>query len=292
MTVGTPTFYPAGPIQIRDGTAARVKAMSGFANVYSQRVLPTKDTQMPFACVWHAGDRTEPWGDDNVGAPRFDHSLTMIVDVVIASTSQAALDAPIVDLVERLRATLLTDPTWVALFESCERCDATYEYPDGGFLYAHGVVQVRSDVPFRVEPGHPECLDRDSDLLPAGSERTHSRHRFRGQPVTTINVKPHPDLDVAAHKLIVHPVSGGLLDAAGKVPEAGRPWLYDGFTCRMLSDGAILRADDEAFAKMDEPLDQKTDVDPKPAPAALPTLAKAENPGMPTKAPVQTTATH
>ncbi len=31
------------------------------------------------------------------------------------------------------------------------------------------------------------------------------------------------------------------------MPDDGRPWLYDGFTCRLLVDGAILRADDSAF---------------------------------------------
>lgn len=104
--------------------------------------------------------------------------------------------------------------------------------------------------------------------------------------MTTIAVKPHPDLDVAAHKLIVHPVSGGLLDAAGQIPDDGRPWLYDGFTCRMLTDGAILRADDAVFSAA-ETEEGKAG---QPAPVAL--TAKNESPGTPTKAPIQTTATH
>ena len=63
-------------------------------------------------------------------------------------------------------------------------------------------------------------------------------------------VKPHPDLDPAAWPLIVHPASGSLLDAAGNVPDDGRPWLNDGFTARMLTDAAVLRADDAAFAAL------------------------------------------
>ena len=83
MTIGAPSYYPAGPIDIRDGTIARVKAMTGFANVFGNRVLPTKDSQMPFACVWHAGDRTEPNGDANTGVPSFDHTLLMAVSIVV-----------------------------------------------------------------------------------------------------------------------------------------------------------------------------------------------------------------
>ena len=66
--------------------------------------------------------------------------------------------------------------------------------------------------------------------------------------MNTIQVKPHPDLDPAAVPLIKHPASGGLLDASGKVPADGRPWLYDGVTCRFLADAVILRADDPLFA--------------------------------------------
>lgn len=67
--------------------------------------------------------------------------------------------------------------------------------------------------------------------------------------MSTIQVKPAPTLDRAAWPLLTHPASGGLLDAAGAVPAEGRPWLNDGFTARMLTDGAILRADDPAFAE-------------------------------------------
>ena len=89
--------------------------------------------------------------------------------------------------------------------------------------------------------------------------------------MTTIAVKPHPDLDTAAWPLLVHPVSGGLLDATKQVPDDGRPWLNDGFTCRMLTDGAILRADDPAF---DAPAEA-------PAPAAAPLLTKQPTPSAP-----------
>lgn len=68
--------------------------------------------------------------------------------------------------------------------------------------------------------------------------------------MTHIAVKPAPTLDKAAWPLLKHPVSGGLLDASGEVPADGRPWLNDGFTARMLTDGAILRAEDPVFAAL------------------------------------------
>lgn len=64
--------------------------------------------------------------------------------------------------------------------------------------------------------------------------------------MTTIAVKPAPTLARAAWPLLKHPASGGLLDAAGQVPADGRPWLDDGFTARMLTDGAIVRAEADA----------------------------------------------
>ena len=61
--------------------------------------------------------------------------------------------------------------------------------------------------------------------------------------MSTIQVKPAPDLDPKAWPLLTHPASGGLLDASGQVPPDGRPWLYDGVTCRLLTEGAIVRAE-------------------------------------------------
>ncbi len=174
MIVGAPTYYPAGPIQIRDGTFDRVKVMTGFANVFKQRVLPTKDDQLPLACVWHGGDRTEPWGDANVGPPSFDHTLAIVVDIMTKAASQNALDAPIVDLVERLRATLLTDPTWVNLFEACSRCDVAYTYPgEGNFFYAKGTVTFELTFRSEWEPViQTDFTEMDTTYPPTGLLQT------------------------------------------------------------------------------------------------------------------------
>ncbi len=159
MTIGTPTFYPAGPIEIRDGTVAAVKTVTGFANVFGNRVAPTKSEQLPLACVWHAGDRTEPWGDANVGAPSFDHTLSMAVDIMVAAGTEDQLNADIVLLMERVRAALLTDPDWVNLSEAVTRADATYSYPqEGTFAYARGVIEFELKFRSEWEPALPNAL--------------------------------------------------------------------------------------------------------------------------------------
>ena len=68
-------------------------------------------------------------GDANVGAPSFDHTLVLTIDVVTTADSEDDLDAGIISLVETIKATLLTDGTWVQLFEGIERCDTRYSYP-------------------------------------------------------------------------------------------------------------------------------------------------------------------
>ena len=71
--------------------------------------------------------------------------------------------------------------------------------------------------------------------------------------MTTILVKPAPTLPVEVARLLVHPASGNLVDASGAVPKDGKPWLYDGLTCRLLTEGAIFRADDPVFAVTEPP---------------------------------------
>jgi len=82
--------------------------------------------------------------------------------------------------------------------------------------------------------------------------------------MTTIAIKPNPAKPSAL--ALKHPVSGALIDAQGNVPDAGREWLYDGFTCRMLVDGAVLRADDPIFAAPKRDDASKPVVDPLKVP--------------------------
>ena len=148
--IGTPEFFPAGPTEIIDGTLSRAKAAAGVTNAWKQRPLPVKDEDLPFVLVWHGGDRTEPWGDANVGAPTFDHTLKLIVVVAVTAETPDGLDPLVTTTTERVRAALLTDPTWIGLFEACHKADIGYAFPsDGQIPYARGLIEF--EVTFRSE---------------------------------------------------------------------------------------------------------------------------------------------
>ena len=157
---GCPVFYPAGPIAIRDGTYDRVKTVPGLTNVLKARTAPGQDDMLPYAVVWFAGERTQPNGDANTGAPEFIHTLTLIVDVMVRAGDETTLDTAVVGFVETIRATLMTDSTWIGLFEGIERCDTRYAYPKEA---ADIVVQamIEFEVTFRSvwQPYVPNDLD-------------------------------------------------------------------------------------------------------------------------------------
>ena len=150
MNIGEPLFYPYGPSAIRDGTVARLVALGIFKNVYRQRTMPTKDDQLPLAAVWTMRDDTTPNGDANVGPPSFFHQYTFVVDVLMAANSDDALTAGIDDLVFKVRAALLTDLTWVNLFEGIERCNVHPVYPkETALTFAQAAIEI--EVTFRSE---------------------------------------------------------------------------------------------------------------------------------------------
>ena len=146
----TPEYFPAGSLEIRNGTFVRVAAATGYKNVWTQRALPTKDDQLPFAIVWHGGDRTEPWGEANVGVPSFEHTLKIVVVIAVTAETPDGLDPTIVEVTEGVRAALLTDPTWIGLFEACTKADVGYAFPgDGQIPYARGLIEF--EVTYRSE---------------------------------------------------------------------------------------------------------------------------------------------
>ena len=153
MSTGVPIFYPASPIEIRDGTALRLAVLPGLTNVYKARTTPGQDDQLPYACVWYAGERTQPNGDANTGTPSFLHTLTLVVDVMTKAGDDATLDTEIVGLVETARATLMTDPTWISLFEGIEKIDTRYSYPkEASDVVVQAIIEIEVTFRSRWEP--------------------------------------------------------------------------------------------------------------------------------------------
>lgn len=145
------TYYPFSPDDIRDGTVQRLQAsVIGFKNVFRQRTIPTKDSQLPLAAIWTLRDRTAPNGDSNVGAPSFIHTLGLAIDIAAAANDDASLDAKLTAMAEGVRNTLLTDASWVQLFEGIEGCSIHYSYPPNGDLTL-GIATIELEVTFRSE---------------------------------------------------------------------------------------------------------------------------------------------
>jgi hypothetical protein len=175
-----PIFYPSTPYEIRDGTIARVKAMTAnFKNVYRQRTFPTKDAQMPLAAVWTVRDNASPNGDCNAGSPSFLHSFTLAIDIAAAAANDDALDATITSMAEGVRDTLLTDASWVMLFEGIQRCNLHYSYPkETDFIIAMATIEI--EVTFRSDWPPIEANDFTQVAVSTSESGTSPPRRYDG----------------------------------------------------------------------------------------------------------------
>lgn len=159
MTTGAPIYYPASPVEIRNATFARVAAVPGIVKTFKARILPRQDADVPYASVWNAGDRTEPNGDANVGEPSFIHHLTVVVDVMVAAETEADAGDLAETLAERIRAALLTDPSWLDFVEAVERCEVRYAYPkDAEALFVQGMIEIEVLIRSAWPPALPNDL--------------------------------------------------------------------------------------------------------------------------------------
>jgi hypothetical protein len=137
------TYFPASPIAIRDATYDRLKTIVGLKSVLKAITKPIKDYNLPIACVYNAGERTEPLGDANCGEPRFAHRLHLGIDVICTATSEAGLDNDIIAYVEQIKLTLLSDTSWLEMFEAIERVDVSYAYPKETSDYlVQGMIEI------------------------------------------------------------------------------------------------------------------------------------------------------
>jgi hypothetical protein len=129
MSLAPGTYYPAGPLDIRDATHERLQDITGVKAVLKTRTLPTKDEQLPVICVAHGGENGRPNGDANAGPPAFNNDFHLLITVVDLATSDLVLDAGISLMVEEIKQTLFTDTTWLELFEGIEAFSVSYHFP-------------------------------------------------------------------------------------------------------------------------------------------------------------------
>lgn len=133
-------------------------------------------------------DETEtPEDEANIGVPRFLNEVTIGISVVVGEEFPAALDADLDDIIDEIRARLLTDPTFVRgvdpsrertdperypLFEAVTKVRRAVLFPqDGAFYFAEG----RLEISFRLRSQYdPVITDRYEQTVltarPAGSD--------------------------------------------------------------------------------------------------------------------------
>lgn len=119
---------------IRDATVARLSA--AFAApvpnpdnikpvpVHGMRFLPHADAALPALCVYTLRSQAAKEGDAK-GHPAFRDTLTLAVEVIVASHGDARTEDDLDDLCERIENALLCNPDWIAvcLIESVESVD-------------------------------------------------------------------------------------------------------------------------------------------------------------------------
>jgi hypothetical protein len=130
MTEALGIYRPAGPVAIHEGTLARLEDLTGYGGrILPVRTLPTKDEDLPAACVHHNGEQLRPDGDANAGPPRFGHTLNLLISLVARADSAFVLQGAQRRSMEEVKETLFTDSSWLNLFEAIESVNCTYHWP-------------------------------------------------------------------------------------------------------------------------------------------------------------------
>jgi hypothetical protein len=131
------TYYPCSPLEIRDGTYDRLLKIQGLV-VRKARTMATQvndPDQFPNATVYNLGEETQPMGDANCGPPAFQHHLRLGIEVEVLAGNELYLEHDATTLVEQIRILLLSDYTWVNLFEGCERFSVDYAHDSHNDVY-------------------------------------------------------------------------------------------------------------------------------------------------------------
>ena len=210
--IGVPIWYPQSPIAIRDGTWSRLQSITAFeGRVFKARSMPTKDSELPFVAVFHGGDRTRPYGSNKDGAPTFAHDFTLAVDIIAKGASETDLDSNVLELVEEVQRTLLTDASWIQLFEGINKSDTQIIYPKETNFF---IVQAALTFEVTLESMWPPVIPNSFQ------EMTVSPIRFTA--ITTLKSGSTGDGDIKmAKRAFLSGIQVGLYKAVFRTP-----WLY------------------------------------------------------------------
>ena len=136
---------PTAAIAIRDAAYARLVAAMGASFKATRKVpIPTLQAdQVPQLGVFLLQEQYSPQGDFRTGPPRFNVDATYGFSVVDLASAPGVLDGALDGFIDRIETTLLTDPTFLELFEGVSGMKRSYEwFKDGETYYAEARLQM------------------------------------------------------------------------------------------------------------------------------------------------------
>jgi hypothetical protein len=151
---------------IRDDTATRLGAIT-FAGqpvpVHKMRFLPTAEAALPCLCVYTLRLAAQAAGAAS-GAMQFKDTLTLAVEVIVASHGDAVTEDELDALCEAVENCLLQDPDWlkVNFIESVEGIDTDIQSGKIGAKRRHLAARLSFRVTYRTvfQPAPLGTLDQ------------------------------------------------------------------------------------------------------------------------------------
>ena len=153
---------PSAPT-IRDAAYHRLVAVMDPSFKATRKVpIPTLQAdQVPQLGVFLLQEQYSPQGDYKTGPPRFNVDATYGFSVVDLASAPSVLDGALDALIDQIQTTLLTDPTFVDLFEGVSSMKRTYEwFKDGETYYAEARLQMNIGYAAEFLPATPNALQQ------------------------------------------------------------------------------------------------------------------------------------
>lgn len=153
--------------------AARARlAATGFAggNIEIHRDPPTTDAALPLASITYDNDKGDPVGNARTGLSTFDHTLTLVIDVIDRGATGAALMAKLAQHSEHVMQALAVNPwEWHDAVEGIGGVrQITEKSPEGAVIVYRRQIQI--DVLYRTtwEPSAVTLPDLETIAIDTG----------------------------------------------------------------------------------------------------------------------------
>lgn len=176
--------------QIRDAVYSRLATLEGYTSFRKSPIPQLQPDALPALSVFISGETLTPDGDDNVGEPHFEASVTIAVSVVRGFDDPAVLSGAIDADVDAIESGLLCDPTFVtfgpdALFEGVSGIKRRRLYPQSGKDGETYLAELRLEITIRTRVS----FEPDIDAAFEGVTIT-ARPHVAGKPVNDTNIRP------------------------------------------------------------------------------------------------------